>query len=137
MSIKEQVRKGRRPRRENGNARDRAQWSVRGVNETTKLLVTILAKTLDTTAAGVIDLAVKRLFQEHQSEIPNSERNGHTISPKADLYGSLLEKHDTSSTDPELIKLEKRLQERRNARDELMGRKSTEAIPQAAEKLGG
>lgn len=137
MLIKEQVRKGRKPRRENGNARDDSLWNVRGVDETTKQRVTALTRALGTPTAGVIDLAVKRLFQDYQSENQDEERKRLTLSPTAKVYASLLEPDSALSTDPALLKLEKRLQERRRARDELMGRKSTEATPEAAESRGG
>ena len=128
MSVREAVQRGRRSRRPNGDPRSNKPWSVKGIEESVKSRISFLATILGTTNAAVIDLATKQLSDQLIQQDQAEKRKGNTFSYPLLNYASLLNKDDQPSNDPTVIELEKRLQERREARDELMGRKPAEQI---------
>jgi hypothetical protein len=134
MDIRETAQKGRRPRRQNGNARPDALWPVRGIEDTTKNRINYLANELGTTNGAVIDLATKLLFQTLHDQDKEHGRKRNTFSDTLSLFASLLGDASGPSNDPTVIELEKRLQRQKEARDVLMGRKSANASPAASQK---
>ncbi len=137
MNVRENVQKGRRSRRPNGDPRENQPWSVKGVEETVKSRISILATVLGTSNAAVIDLATKQLSEQLIQQDNAGCRKGNTFSNTFSEYADLLIKDDQPSGDPAVKRLEKRLQERREARDEMMGRKFADASPGASEKGRG
>lgn len=136
MSVREAVQRGRRSRRPNGDPRSNKPWSVKGIEESVKSRISFLAAMLGTTNAAVIDLATKQLSEQLIQQDQAEQRKGSTFSSPLLDYASLLKKDEQPSNDPTVTELEKRLQERRKARDVLVGRKPAEIAPEAAERHG-
>lgn len=126
MRIRERAQTGRRSRRPNGEPRQNTPWSVKGMEDSVRTRISLLATVLDTTNAAIIDLATKQLLSQLTAEDKDELGKGNTLSSSLTDYAFLLSKDNEPSNDPKVIKLEKRLQERRRVRDEYMSKKSSD-----------
>ena len=134
MSVREDVQRGRRSRRPNGEPRSNKPWSVKGIEESVKSRISFLATLLGTTNAAVIHLATKQLSDQLIQQDKAEQTKGNTFSSPLLDYAFLLNKNDQPSNDPAVIELEKQLLERREARDVLMGRKPAGSSSKATER---
>ena len=120
MTVRDQIKPGRRKRSPNGMQRDSKVWSVRGVEDSTISDAQLLSTLLDAPIGRVIDEAVSRLMQEIINETPQIKRKCTTLSND---YSWLLDKKSPPSGDPRVTDLENRLAQKRRDRDIIMGKK--------------
>ncbi len=109
------INKGRRPRRQNGNARDKTPWTIKGLGNTTRFRIQSLAQLCGTTQASIIEAGIDLLHEQLVGTV-SEKRKGNTFSRKSsnDLINDLLDR--TPSNHPSVLKLERELLERRNRR---------------------
>lgn len=133
MTVQNEVKRGRRARSKNGERRKSNIWNVRDVAENTRIDVGVLASMLGATQASVIELAIANLKQQIVADHADTELYCKTTSLEHHDLSWLLDKNAAPSNHPSVIELEKRLQEKRNARDILMGRTPSQEPPEASE----
>ena len=135
MSIKDEIKHGRKPRSKNGERRQSSVWNIRDVSESTRDDVKLLSAILKANQAHVIELAISNLKQSLVAEHQEKKRYCKTISPNQDDLSWLLDKNEEPSNHKSVIELEERLEKRKLARDVLMGRTQTTSSHRAVERL--